>query len=322
MTTKSTIPKGFILKARRIEDSDIANASPCTRELWDLILRKANFRDRKCGRTVIKRGQWLTSYEEIQDLLHWRIGFRKLTYSWHQIEAAMKYMRSRSMVTTQKATRGFFITALNYEKYQRLDSYERHSEDHNEDHDNATGQRRNGKKEEELPLPLLDKPPQPQEAKPCAPSDAGLIFDRWNSQAGQSVEKNGQTITWKSHRRRSDGSLPPDITTAIQRCLDAGYSVADICGAIDNYARVLLKPEYFWSYVWPLATFLTVGDGRGSNAILKWTRFAPDNFTPETYLLNRRQNDAEQDIGKLAGCEPADENDARELYQESGLIEE
>ncbi len=145
MTPNSTIPKGFVLKARKIEDSAIAHASPCTRELWDLILRKANYHDRKCGKTTIKRGQWLTTYEEIQDLLHWRVGFRKVVYSWHQIEAAMKYMRSGSMVTTAKATRGLFITILNYDLYQRLESYERHNEDHNEDHDNATLKRRNGK---------------------------------------------------------------------------------------------------------------------------------------------------------------------------------
>ncbi len=50
-----SIPKGFILKARKIEDSEVAHASPCTREMWDLILRKANFRNRKCGNTTIKR---------------------------------------------------------------------------------------------------------------------------------------------------------------------------------------------------------------------------------------------------------------------------
>ena len=143
MTTNgNAIRKGFILKARKIEDSAIAHAAPCTREVWDLILRKANFRDQKCGHTVIRRGQWLTTYEEIQELLHWRVGFRKIIYTRHQIEAAMKFLRSGSMVTTAKATRGLFITALNYDLYQHLENYEHHNENPNEDHSNATLQRR------------------------------------------------------------------------------------------------------------------------------------------------------------------------------------
>jgi hypothetical protein len=326
VTPANQIAKGFILKARKIEDSDVAHAPPHVREVWDLILRKANFRDRRCGRTTIRRGQWLTTYEEIQELLHWRIGYRKMTYSRWQIEWAMKKLRLWVMIATRKATRGLFITVVNYNFYQCLDNYDCHNDCHND----ATGQRRNGRRKEEL-TPLPPAPPSPKEAptpppaKPEAPSDADVIFDRWNTYAGRSVEKQGKMITWKGHKRRADGSVSPDIATAIQRPLDAGYSVEQICTAIDNYALVLLSPEYFWSYPWPLATFLTVADGRGKNAIPKWTRFAPDNFTAENYVVKRpsgTQGDPEQDIGKLAGCEPADEDEAQELYQEIGLTEE
>jgi hypothetical protein len=323
------IRKGFILKARKIEDSDIAHAPPHVREIWDLILRKANFRDRTCGRTTIRRGQWLTTYEEIQELLHWRIGFRKMTYSRWQIEWAMKKLRVWVMIATRKATRGLFITVVNYDFYQCLDNYDCHNERHNDCHNDATGQRRNGRRKEELtPRPLSPSPreaPTPPPAKPEALSDADVIFDRWNTHAGQSTEKQGKTITWKGHRRRPDGTLSPEIATAIQRCLAAGYSVEDICAAIDNFALVLLGPEFFWSYPWPLATFLTVADGRGKAGISKWTNFRPDNFIREQYLLKRpdgAQGDSEQDIGKLAGCEPADEDEAQELYQEIGLTEE
>lgn len=317
-----SIPKGFILKARKIEDSEVAHASPCTREMWDLILRKANFRNRKCGNTTIKRGQWFTTYEEIQELLHWCVGYRKLTYTRHQINAATKYLRSRLMVTTTKATRGFFITVVNYERYQQRDNYERHNGRHNEDHDNATGQRKNGKKEEQPLYPLPGKPPKAGAAKP---GDPGLVLDCWNAYAGRSVEKDGNRIAWKSHKRKPDGLLPPDIETAIRRCLEAGYSIEEMCGGINNYATVLLGSEYWWSHVWPLVTFLTVADGRGKDALPKWTKFHPDNFVPETYTAKRRnsnQDESEQDIGRLAGCGPTDEEDAARVYQEAGLIEE
>ena len=113
------------------------------------------------------------------------------------------------------------------------------------------------------------------------------VFDRWNAHAGRSVEKDGRTITWRSHRRRPDGSLSPEIPTAVRRCLDGGYSVEDICGAIDNYATVLLGAEFYWSYPWALAEFLTRADGRGKAGIPKWTQFLPDNFAAERYLSRR-----------------------------------
>jgi hypothetical protein len=137
-----SIKKGYILKARKIEDSAIAHASPCTREVWDLMLRKANFKDQKCGQTTIKRGQWLTSYDEIRELLHWRLGYRKMRYTRDQIKAATVWLRSRLIVRTSKATRGFFITVVNYDTYQEPDNYGR-PDGHTND---APGKRRRGKK--------------------------------------------------------------------------------------------------------------------------------------------------------------------------------
>jgi len=46
----------------------------------------------------------------------------------------MKDLRKGIRVTTRKATRGFFITVVNYERYQNPESYERHTEDHTESH--------------------------------------------------------------------------------------------------------------------------------------------------------------------------------------------
>lgn len=145
-TTINPIPKGYILKARKIEDSEIAHAPPHVREVWDLILRKANFKDRTCGGTIIRRGQWLTTYEEIQELLHWRIGFRKETYSRWQIEWAMKKLRVWVMIATRKATRGLFINVLNYDLYQRMENYDCHTDCHDHCHNDAPRQRKNERK--------------------------------------------------------------------------------------------------------------------------------------------------------------------------------
>jgi hypothetical protein len=133
MTEQSAaIPKGYILKARAIEDSEIAHAPPHVREIWDLCLRKANFRDRKCGDTVIRRGQWLTSYAEIREALHWKVGWRKHMYKKWQCEETLKRLRRWEMVTTRKTTRGLVITVCNYDLYQSPANYENHNGHHEE----------------------------------------------------------------------------------------------------------------------------------------------------------------------------------------------
>jgi hypothetical protein len=143
---------GYCLHARKTDLSEIAHAAPCARELFFLAVRRANFKDREQNGQLVRRGQWHTSYEEIQEALHWRIGFRKSTYTRSQIEAAMKMMRRGSMITTAKTTGGLLITVCNYDVYQDPKRYEDHDESHNEDHTKATTKttpykgRKNGKK--------------------------------------------------------------------------------------------------------------------------------------------------------------------------------
>jgi len=123
------IEGGFYLKARRVQETWIAKAPPHVREIWDWILLKANYKDNH----VLKRGQLLTTYSDIQDGLSWFIGYRKQTYKKHHCEIAMKALTREHMITTAKTTRGIIITVLNYDKYQDPKNYECYSE-----HDNET----------------------------------------------------------------------------------------------------------------------------------------------------------------------------------------
>jgi hypothetical protein len=76
-----TIKGGYYLKARCIEDSDIAHAPPHVREIWDYLLRTVNYKDKKTNGIIIKRGQTMRSYSDIQEALSWKVGWRKMTYS-------------------------------------------------------------------------------------------------------------------------------------------------------------------------------------------------------------------------------------------------
>lgn len=122
------ISSGFYIKARKIQDSDIAHVSPHIREIWDWMLRNANHRPYKTNGTIIGRGQIFTSYSKIQEDLHWKIGYRKLIYKKSQIESATKWLTKAGMITTARTTRGFFITICNYDYYNDISNYENHSE--------------------------------------------------------------------------------------------------------------------------------------------------------------------------------------------------
>jgi len=114
------IKGGCILIARKIDESAIANKPPHFREIWNWLLRQANHSEN--GK--FKRGQCLRSFKDIQEGLKWYVGYRKETYSKDQCEKAMKFLRGQGMIATTKATRGLFITILNYDTYQSLLNYE------------------------------------------------------------------------------------------------------------------------------------------------------------------------------------------------------
>ena len=100
-------------------ESDIAHASPVTREVFDHLLIKANFADSK----KFKRGQWFGTFEHIAEGLHWYEGFRKTKYSTKQIRSAIDFLKDREMIRTRKSFRGLVITISKYNDYQDPSNY-------------------------------------------------------------------------------------------------------------------------------------------------------------------------------------------------------
>ena len=106
------------------------NLPPAAREVYDFCLRTANFNDHG----AVKRGQLLVSYADIQDGLHWYVGWAKRKYSVSQIESATKTLRKAGLIATRKTTRGFIITVCDYNKIQNPKTYENRRENHGENH--------------------------------------------------------------------------------------------------------------------------------------------------------------------------------------------
>lgn len=126
------IDKGFILLARSIQDSPVANCPPYVREIWIYLLLNANHKDKVHRGNLIKRGQLFRTYEDIREALSWQVGYRKMMYNENQTKMAMKTLRDYLMVETMKQLGGVLITVLNYDKYQDVKNYETTNDTTNE----------------------------------------------------------------------------------------------------------------------------------------------------------------------------------------------
>ena len=115
------ISGGYYLKARQIVKSAINKTVPCTREVWDYLLREANFADSK----QLKKGQLKKSYQQMINDLSWKVGARHHEFSQDQIKRAMIFLRNHKMILSQRVTRGVLITVCNYEYFQDKTNYER-----------------------------------------------------------------------------------------------------------------------------------------------------------------------------------------------------
>jgi hypothetical protein len=154
---------GYYLKARCIEQSDIAHAPPHVRELWDYLLRVAFWQDGN----KLNRGQVLTCCPEIQEALHWKIGWRKKRYSAAHIETGMKTLRKAGMITTRRTTRGVVVTVCNYERFQTPENY-----------DNRTDSRTDNRNENRNERRMIDEEGRIKEgSNTSTPAPAGFPHD-------------------------------------------------------------------------------------------------------------------------------------------------
>lgn len=172
---KEGIKEGYYIKARCIQDSEISIMPPYVREIWDWLLKEANHKDNKIKGTMIKRGQLIRTYKDIQEGLHWKKGYCKLTYKKWQCENSMKLLTKLQMITTTKTTRGLFITICNYCTYQNPKNYE----SHNDSHKRATREpqttdtiNKKGNKDKK------DKKKEEQNKE--APFSFNFTIDKWN----------------------------------------------------------------------------------------------------------------------------------------------
>lgn len=111
---------GYYIKARKIQESDIAHAPPHVREIWDYLLMMANHKDNH----ICKRGQHITNSKQVREALHWYVGWRKEMYSDASYDNSMRWLRKAGMITTRRTVRGTVVTIVNYDVYQDPKNYD------------------------------------------------------------------------------------------------------------------------------------------------------------------------------------------------------
>jgi len=128
MSAEPNAPGGFVLLARKTLESNLMTMNPLAFKLFFWMILKANFKDRD----RLKRGQLVTTIEEMREAGSYLIGYRKQKPSRDQIRSCYEALAKATMIATAKTTRGMGVTVLNYDIYQDFSAYEAHSEPHDE----------------------------------------------------------------------------------------------------------------------------------------------------------------------------------------------
>lgn len=190
---------GYYIKARKIDGSEIAHWPPHVREIWDWLLRKAYWKDN--GK--IKRGQLVLTTKDIQEGLHWKVGWRKEMYSKTLCENSMKILRKAEMVTTQRTGRGVIVTITNYEQYQDPNNYDSRDESRKGSR-TETEQKPNhreestkeGKKEGEGVVRVSAR--EADKKKRDSKITAGQFEEFWKLYPGKKINRGGCLTKWKT----------------------------------------------------------------------------------------------------------------------------
>jgi hypothetical protein len=109
------IPGGTILMARKSVDSELWRLRPATWwKVWCYILLHVQYKDFK----ELKRGQGYFNFQELV-----RANAFGVDVTYPIVDHFLRFAKQANMLAKQKAIHGTLITVLNYNLYQKIDSY-------------------------------------------------------------------------------------------------------------------------------------------------------------------------------------------------------
>jgi len=246
---------GATIWARQTIDSDIfCNKPDKWFKIWFYLVNKANHRDDK----QLKRGSCFMKYE-------WIMEKTKATKS--EVDHCMRWLKSAKMVATQKATRGFILEVLNYDKFQKLEHYKSDTEKKINSEKIDVEMRRHNLKE------IGDKKSDTEISKEVGQKRSSEEGDKRKAikkakekrHRSDTINKNDKNDKinnyiyslfnyWNSLKitvHKDITKFKPHLRAALQI-----YSVEKIKEAMRNYNDILKSEEYYWDYRYKLDDFL------------------------------------------------------------------
>ncbi len=141
---RNIIPEGAFLIARKIFKSRIWREDPLRTKLWLWLIGNANHANCQKNGRWYRRGEVVTTYDEICEGLAYREGNRTVRPSKRQVRTILDWLVKEGMIekvplrkeknktisSTSEMTQGFAyvgirISIVNYDTYQTLDNYSR-----------------------------------------------------------------------------------------------------------------------------------------------------------------------------------------------------
>ena len=127
--------------------------------LFFLIYGSAAFKDGvKAGNIVLKRGQWVRSYRNLQSDLEYIENRSIKKYSLSTINRAVENLVKQNRIIVKQCELGTLFEVVNYSKYQDLQNYRNNIE--NAERTETERRQNNNNKDNNLLLSYINKEPE------------------------------------------------------------------------------------------------------------------------------------------------------------------
>ena len=208
------IDGGATIWARQTIDSEIFYNKPEKWfKIWFYLVNKVNYEDSK----QFPKGSCFMKYEWIME---------KTKATRNEVDHCIRWLKSATMIETQKAIRGFTVNVLKYPDFQNLQNYKSDTKNNTKSETKAK-QKRN--KSDTISKNLKN--------------DKKVLynlFEFWNS--------------LKIMRHKKINAFVKPLEKVLKT-----YSEKELRKAMVNYATVVKGEKYFFKYRWTLAEFLKRG---------------------------------------------------------------
>ncbi|HDY68957.1 MAG TPA: hypothetical protein ENH85_14350 [Candidatus Scalindua sp.] len=232
------IEGGATIWARQTIDSEIFYNKPDKWfKIWFYLVAKANHTDNK----RFKEGSCFLKYDWIMNAT----GANK-----NEVDHCIRWLKSATMIATQKATRGFIVNVLKYPDFQNLQNYK-------SDGNGETKAKQKRNKSDTINKNVKNGKNDKNKPNTCVAGNSSAtreVFDYWISKLGHTKAKFTRDRKGKISARLKEGFSIDELKRAIDGCVASSYHMGDnddgkVYDNINLIFRNAEKIESFWGYL-------------------------------------------------------------------------